>query len=453
MYSLMLVDDEYMILRGMKKIIDWSALKIEIIQAEKSPLAAIEYLKNHHVDILISDMNMAELDGAEFLPIVRSIDPKMQIIVLSGYSNFTYAKAGIESNIIDYLEKPVDPDELENIVNKAINKINQRRQKDKLELEHLANRILTGEANLTEPAKIDILMCDKQMDLSEIIEQSLVLGPIDRETSKIYLLKKMPQNLVANNGNIVVYREVPISEIAKYYQLVKTAFLRLKFLEVSSSFVDISQKKAILGQTNYWSELDFRHISNGKFKIYFHEQLEKVKQTNLPILGIKHLMRSLLLKLYEVYQVSSDHMVETIVKVDQANKISIIVEIIESEVETYIYTKRKQYPELIERVLKITRENYSQKLSLNKLSQELNVNNVYLGALFKKHLNKSFAQYLNEFRIARAVELLQDNKLDTNEIALAVGYPTANYFFKVFKAELNMTPKEYRYRFLHDSNS
>lgn len=446
MYSLMLVDDEYMILRGMQKLIDWASFDIKIVRAEKSPKAALEFLKQNQVDILISDMNMAELDGAEFLPAVRACRPDIQIIVLSGYSDFSYAKAGIESGIIDYLEKPVDPDELEEIIQKAIKRIEQSKQKDRLELEHLANKILSGKEKLTEPGQVQLLVCDEELTIPSLTCAEVVMGPIFKEAKKVYLLKQLPEGLPALKGKVVIDREVAINEVSHHYHLMKAAFSRLQFLELDQVYLDLSQEKPPLESSSFWDQIDFRYIANNEFKTLFEAKIQELAQTNLTISGVKKLLRTLLLKLYDNYQVSREQMVEMIAKIDQADRISTIVEVIESEVADYIYHNRKQYPELIEQVLDITREHYEQKLSLSKLSKELNVNNVYLGALFKKHLDKSYAQYLNEFRIARAVELLQDHKLDTNKIAIAVGYPTANYFFKVFKTELGMTPKEYRHQ-------
>lgn len=446
MYSLMLVDDEYMILRGMQKLIDWASFDIKIVCAEKSPKAALEFLKQNPVDILISDMNMAELDGAEFLPAVRACRPDIQIIVLSGYSDFSYAKAGIESGIIDYLEKPVDPDELEEIIQKAIKRIEQSKQKDRLELEHLANKILSGEEKLTEPGQVQLLVCDEELTIPSLTCAEVVMGPIFKEAKKVYLLKQLPEGLTALKGRVIVDREVSIAQVSRRYHLMKAAFLRLQFLELEQVYLDMSQEKKQLKSSDFWDDIDFRHIANDEFKAVFEAKIQELVQTNLTISGVKKILRTLLLKLYDNYQVSREQMVDMIAKIDQADRISTIVEVIEAEVADYIYYNRKQYPELIEQVLEITRKNYAQKLSLSKLSKELNVNNVYLGALFKKHLAKSYAQYLNEFRIARAVELLQDHKLDTNEIAIAVGYPTANYFFKVFKAELGMTPKEFRHQ-------
>lgn len=114
----MIVDDEYMILRGMSKIVDWEALDVKIVKEERSPLEALAYLKEHPVDILISDMNMDELEGTKFLPMVKKLQPDIQIIVLSGYNDFEYAKISLEQGVIDYLNKPVDPDELEEVIEK-----------------------------------------------------------------------------------------------------------------------------------------------------------------------------------------------------------------------------------------------------------------------------------------------------------------------------------------------
>ena len=142
MNTLMLVDDEYMILKGIPKLLDWSEINIEIVKAEKSPLAALEFLKNNPVDILISDMNMAELPGTKFLPAVKKIQPDIQIIVLSGYEDFSYAKTGLEQGVVDYLNKPVDPDDLQNAVEKA-----QRRIKKSKNIKHqaqMASRIWHG---------------------------------------------------------------------------------------------------------------------------------------------------------------------------------------------------------------------------------------------------------------------------------------------------------------------
>ncbi|MGA3513588.1 response regulator, partial [Lactiplantibacillus plantarum] len=87
MRKVMLVDDEYMLLRGLKLLVDWKSLGLEIINTEQNPKLALKYLHDNPVDILISDMNMPELSGPDFVAAAKAIRPEMELIVISGYSD------------------------------------------------------------------------------------------------------------------------------------------------------------------------------------------------------------------------------------------------------------------------------------------------------------------------------------------------------------------------------
>lgn len=68
----------------------------------------------------------------------------------------------------------------------------------------------------------------------------------------------------------------------------------------------------------------------------------------------------------------------------------------------------------------------------------------YFSRLFRTSYNQTFLEYLTAYRIDRAVELLQQTDIPVREIAVRVGYTDANYFTKVFKRHLGVTPTEYR---------
>ncbi len=78
------------------------------------------------------------------------------------------------------------------------------------------------------------------------------------------------------------------------------------------------------------------------------------------------------------------------------------------------------------------------------MAGELHLSPVYLGALFKKNTQVSFAQYLNAHRISKSIELMRTTDKDINDIALDCGYQNANYFFRVFKKQTKMAPSEYK---------
>ncbi|WP_338045942.1 helix-turn-helix domain-containing protein [Paenibacillus sacheonensis] len=77
------------------------------------------------------------------------------------------------------------------------------------------------------------------------------------------------------------------------------------------------------------------------------------------------------------------------------------------------------------------------------LSTQFHLKTAYLGQLFKKETGKLLSVYLNELRVGKAVELLQNSSLKTKEFALMVGYPNPDYFYKIFKNITGIYPSEY----------
>lgn len=90
------------------------------------------------------------------------------------------------------------------------------------------------------------------------------------------------------------------------------------------------------------------------------------------------------------------------------------------------------------------REHYAEELSMQDVARAMSYSDAYFCKLFKQCFKVNFSAYLNEYRIARARELLQNTRLNVREISIACGYSDANYFARVFKRVTGMTPTEYR---------
>ncbi|GGD59125.1 helix-turn-helix transcriptional regulator [Paenibacillus nasutitermitis] len=83
-------------------------------------------------------------------------------------------------------------------------------------------------------------------------------------------------------------------------------------------------------------------------------------------------------------------------------------------------------------------------LTLTMLSEHLGWNASYLSHIFKRHVGKSFIEYLHELRVGRAVSYLVSTQLSVSEIALEVGFDNFRTFSRVFKDLKGTTPKEFR---------
>jgi len=94
-------------------------------------------------------------------------------------------------------------------------------------------------------------------------------------------------------------------------------------------------------------------------------------------------------------------------------------------------------------------ENYMQNLSLKSLSEKYYINSAYLGQIFKKQYGLSFKDYLNNYRIEKACEMLLRTDMKIYEIAEAVGFNNTDYFISKFVQVKKTTPLQYRKQFLN----
>lgn len=97
-----------------------------------------------------------------------------------------------------------------------------------------------------------------------------------------------------------------------------------------------------------------------------------------------------------------------------------------------------------EHILEFIKEHYMYDISLQDAANVMNYSDTYFCKLFKHCFNKSFTTYLSEFRIGKAKELLIDMTINIKEVGERVGYRDCNYFAKVFKRLVGITPSEYR---------
>ncbi|WP_223156812.1 response regulator transcription factor [Thermosediminibacter oceani] len=111
--------------------------------------------------------------------------------------------------------------------------------------------------------------------------------------------------------------------------------------------------------------------------------------------------------------------------------------------------KNVRNKKLVEEVVRIIKENYHDKnLTLNSIAERLYITPNYLSTLFKTEMGQGFCEYLTEYRVERAKEMLKDVRLRIYEISDAVGYTDPHYFSKIFKSITGLTPREYREKIL-----
>ncbi|CAN7744249.1 response regulator transcription factor [Paenibacillus sp. LjRoot56] len=125
MYSMLIVDDEIHVVKGLMASMNLESLHISSIHSAYNIRQAKEILLAHRVDIMLCDIEMPQGSGLELLEWVRSYCPNLETIFLTSHADFTYAKQAIQLGCLDYLLKPASDEELEQVVRKAQGKVNQ----------------------------------------------------------------------------------------------------------------------------------------------------------------------------------------------------------------------------------------------------------------------------------------------------------------------------------------
>ena len=112
MYKVFLADDEIWETIGLKKLLEKSGLPVQVIGEAENGIVALEQIEKKKPDILITDIRMPGLNGLELSEKIRKRRIPLEIIVLSGYAEFEYAKKAIQWGVRDYLLKPVEQEDL-----------------------------------------------------------------------------------------------------------------------------------------------------------------------------------------------------------------------------------------------------------------------------------------------------------------------------------------------------
>jgi len=120
MVKIVFIDDEYLIIEGLKMIIEWEKYNIEIVGTAQNAIDGLEIIIDKKPDIVITDIKMRGMDGLELIHNAIKSGYEGYTIILSGYQEFEYARRAIENKVYRYLLKPIDVEELKNTINEIV---------------------------------------------------------------------------------------------------------------------------------------------------------------------------------------------------------------------------------------------------------------------------------------------------------------------------------------------
>lgn len=492
--NVILVDDEDLVIEDMQELIDWEADGFHIAGYAYNGMQTMKLVRSVSPDIVFMDVSLPDTDGIRLSRQLRELFPDIVIIILSGYMDFTYAQGAVEIGALSYLVKhQMTPSRLLEVLVQARETIEKKRLSQRLGSRLLLRDILEQNAALSpetlehltsyqesfallllspitpvfqpdstksqirqphsssfgaieEPQMkiLDLLICHSDLAVFIYISPKEKAGL--RFLARLGLfIRRLLESLLETTKTpffaVHMGRETSLSSLHDDFLLLKSHSEDYRFCQ-GKNILDLSRIQteaaaptmpdiSFLNRENFFAHnRQFREQLSGCF-----DQLLMTKDSSaLSSLcaQIRHLSQDL----------GETHRLESLA--------CTYVHDINIQVQEYfrkIYEEtqqQRQYSPSTNYMIQYIRQNYNLTPSLLDVSAALKSSSMYLGQKFKKDTGRTFHDYLNEYRIEQAKELLSKTNMKIFEVSENIGITNSQYFSKIFKEMTGCTPNEYR---------
>ncbi|PFN98102.1 DNA-binding response regulator [Bacillus sp. AFS076308] len=281
MFSVLIVDDEPLIRDGLKSLIPWSDHGFQVVDTAVDGYDALEKLKKHSIDLMIIDIRMPGMDGIQLIEAIRMTNSNIHFIILSGYADFDYAQKAIRFNVTGYLLKPIDEDELIEILGPLKAKMDKTKEIIQLQSHNLSfhkDNLLKGLLNtedatehLDVQSKVEQLKLDwKKFTLVLIKERNSTkpeATPLNSLKEKLETTFEPQKGMVFSTEHylgILLKESVKTEESQKnlYETISKTANKISIIISISEEFSNIYEVKHAFHETKSLLDQQFFYKEN-----------------------------------------------------------------------------------------------------------------------------------------------------------------------------------------------
>lgn len=389
MYKILFVDDERLIREGISNLIDWEQIAgQELILAENAKVA-LEYLEQEKYEIVISDIYMQDMNGIELAKCIKEKWPDIVVILLSAYEDFDYARKAIEAGVFKYLLKPVIPEELEDAVNEAISYVKIHEETKK--------RIDYSQEVLE----------DYRRELKKGLWKDILSGNMRNEDEILERFNKMdiPQNIS------------PIYVVV--YETDDKSMFRQNQVEID---------KVVSGY--FEGYLDAIFVDN-----YIVILLKKENEKSI-LYGFSDLVKEMFH--FEMYMGEGK-------VVKDLSTLHVSVESAKYNIQKNRANKKDEPTQIVFAAVEMIRKEIENvNFNINTIANELYLTPAYFSRVFKRKMGMTCMEFIKNYRINLAKELLQNTDLSIQQISEKTGYATVYYFSQQFKQVTGESPGNFR---------
>ena len=513
--KILIVDDEHFACAALEKLVKdyFQQHNMQLVCASfEESRFALEYLNANKVDLLITDIKMAGINGLELAAFVQEAGMDLSTVIISGYADFTYAQAALQHEVSDYILKPITRSQIYACLDKQVQRYQMRCEEKKQEEEskkhslyhqitsnpnfeterffeglNKENKHLSAVMALISSEDIPLSVDEVLQDSCEKIKGADVIG-VENSNGTIvllvYFIYDTDQSLI---------RDKILKQCNRYYKnlMQKNIKQRISIAISQNGDVNILHRlflecsyalnERILNPEKYLFDYEKIRDNKGNHMLLDSSLEHELKQSFAfkdPLLSISIVDRQMK-KIVEKKNASLSNLTDFISQMsviinkvicehncESGNQLTYVPETFLTQFRTideiteyfHIHIHRVHEainqgdaPEdIVSRLIKYVENNYFLNLSLEEISKNIfYLNASYLSRLFKSQTGVAFSKYLLDYRMEKAREYLCDHQeISVQEVASLTGFSDGSYFVKQFKKQYEETPGAYQKRML-----
>lgn len=473
---------------------NWNSIDCEVAGTANDGLEAIDFLREHEVDIVITDIRMPEADGLCVARYVFENCPEKKVILLTGYADFEYAKTAIRYNVSAFILKPTNKKELFEAVQTAQSQLATSKRRQKIAREENAFlkeqflQVMTDHS-YRPPFEEKLRAYGICLDRYHVAAFQLIPYHDDISSLKKIIIdeKENAYCYRYNNLIITVYFDGDFDRVLQNCNEIETIMRTLDSREISVGISRLHTGPSSFRQavSEAIQALTFHFYAENNVSVFSAEKMENCDLTaenSLDLFQFENLLldwqfqeaeillRNIFAKFKrnfvnaqdvkticsQIYYICSRITIKKELPALSSNHLTAIrgagdIFALEQAVTGLFFAIRDSLcdtsttqSQLAEKAMQYIEENISADLSLEQIADHLHISASHLSRTFKKTANISLTDHINQVRINRAKELLRGTDIYIYAISEMVGYHDATYFSSIFKKLAGVSPSEYR---------
>ncbi len=455
MLKVLVVDDDKLTRKGLIASMPWDKYEMKVVGEASNGIAALEFLSENPVDLVLSDLEMPLMSGLEFIQKAQTEYPHLYFAVLTVHSDFSYIQQALRLGAIDYIAKvQFDQENFDSI----LNRLSQRIKK-----ELGSNASPSVKRNNIENDKIFCLI-EEFSEEEDSGERFLILNEIRKKEgfreviSGIWIWNYQDEDYTyPKNYSGCCFMEIHGVKGISYEEIdrVLIKYKREKFFweytgkkELQKrEYQDIQKKEEPIDEETF-QELKKRWLS---FQWITEESLfEKIcfdlKKSNITVAKLYHIMLAMENAWNQNYGMVAEERYELPSEFHSWQEIEHWLEELYHKTAG-IFSNTQYSNEVVQAVMKAKQyvdDHFDEHLVSSDLAAQFNLSRSYFSICFGKIVGIPFNEYLRNVRLDKAKEYLWKTSKSISEVANIVGYEDEKYFSKVFKKIVGISPVEYR---------